>query len=218
MNNAYIARSISYAGIVVNISTNSSFIDEYLRKFLSPFFCEVILKADFEPIAKITITLTDDIPTGTRRRTVLIRDSHSESGRYKGYEEFLDGKRIINLGCTSIVFSAKKSIDIYSADIDELKKYSRLAIRDIVQKEFERRGGVTLHASSVYDDEGNSICILGNKGSGKTTILLEYVINRHYRHGGLDRVMIRQEGDKIITYGWPLLYNIGMVHYQGSPN
>ena len=215
-----LADTFYFDDIPVRIESNNKDIHNYLTRFLSPYFSRFGGQGT-PPAFTFKISLCSDIPHGTFIRPILIRDSHSAKGRYSGTEEALDGKRIIHLGHSRIVFEEPTILSLRSNNMDDLKKYGRIVVRDVVQKEFEKRGGISLHASSVYDKHGNCICILGDKGSGKTTVLFEYMLRRGYSYGGLDRVMIKKIDHGFIAYGWPLLYNIGygtLTRYQELEN
>ena len=200
-----------FCGIRFRLRTNSEDLFTYLRRFLDPFIAPVSPQTQVRPeelLYDLTCRMVDDLPPLPETRRVLIRDG-APASQYFGEACTMDGMRVILTEGTLICFDAPR-IFMSSVNPASMRKYARLLIRDIVQKQFEKNGGVTFHASSVIAPDGGMICIMGNKGSGKTTVLLEYLIRAKVYRCGLDRVMMEARDGGIMAYGWPILYNIGV--------
>ena len=189
-----------FCGIRFRLQTNSEELFTYLRRFLDPFIAPVSPKTQVRPeelLYDLTCRMVDDLPPLPETRRVLIRDG-APASQYFGEACTMDGMRVILTEVTLICFDAPR-IFMSSVNPASMRKYARLLIRDIVQKQFEKNGGVTFHASSVIAPDGGMICIMGNKGSGKTTVLLEYLIRAKVYRCGLDRVMMEARDGGIMA-------------------
>lgn len=120
-----------------------------------------------------------------------------------------------NIDCNdgSIVFYKQKRIIIISdqsfrqiyiiADpsSDEVKYEPARMIREIMSRYMERQGFFLLHASAVEKD-GQAVLFCGNKGVGKTTIMLG-LLARGYNLIGNDKVYVGIENRQVKLYSWP---------------
>ncbi|MFF2886913.1 hypothetical protein [Paenibacillus sp. NPDC057967] len=81
-------------------------------------------------------------------------------------------------------------------------------IRDLLIRLEERRGSLVLHASAVTNGKKN-IAIVGKKGAGKSTFLLEFVARHGFKFLTGDKLILRIKDSIIYAYGWPDYPSIG---------
>jgi hypothetical protein len=75
-------------------------------------------------------------------------------------------------------------------------------LRELAMMHEERNGTVVLHAAGVLDDDGGVVAIAGAKGAGKTTTLLQAVINGEMRYFSGDKILCRLEDGQILCNPW----------------
>lgn len=97
-------------------------------------------------------------------------------------------------------------IGINDLNGDEILFTKRLLI-DLINRFFERKGGIFLHSSSVVF-EGNTILFIGDKGAGKTTNMLYLLNNYNLAYSSNERTGLILDSGKIISYGNPARINI----------
>lgn len=89
---------------------------------------------------------------------------------------------------------------------EEILFTKRLLI-DLINRFFERKGGVFLHSSSVVS-EGNTVLFIGDKGTGKTTNMLYLLNNYNLAYSSNERTGLILSSDKIVSYGNPARINV----------
>lgn len=82
-------------------------------------------------------------------------------------------------------------------------------IRDLVLKNEENHGVVVLHATCAYRD-GQATLMIGPKGAGKSTTLLELVSKYNYLFMSGDKTFIWVENGKLLASGWPDYPHLGL--------
>ncbi|WP_127572669.1 hypothetical protein [Paenibacillus xylaniclasticus] len=82
-------------------------------------------------------------------------------------------------------------------------------IRDLVLKNEENYGVVVVHATCAYRDDEASI-IVGQKGAGKSTTLLELVHRFHFLFMSGDKTLVWADGGKLYASGWPDYPHLGL--------
>ncbi|NJD03900.1 MAG: hypothetical protein FIA99_15180 [Ruminiclostridium sp.] len=208
--------SLSFENIYANVYSNEKDILEYIKLFLFPYFRSNI-PSPKASLFDLTCILNVDICNiydkyFSERTHILLRDSENDESKYHGEINTIDENKFIRTEDSLIIFCANsKKIIVVSKNVYSLKKYSRLIIRDIVQKAYEKEKGTVFHGSSVIMNDNESIIgILGEKGAGKTTILFDYLFRKKYKKHSLDRLFINSENEDIYAVGWPTLLNIGI--------
>lgn len=210
--------SITFEGIKINIISYESNLIDYLKKFLSPYYKFSILNNQV-PLFTAIFMINPDIKTISdkyfnKKKVILLRNSVNKENKFPGEENLVNSNKFIRTTDTYTLFIFEKGINniyVISKNMNYLKRDSRLLIRDITQKAHEKQKGVVFHGSSVVMDDRESIIgIIGEKGAGKTTILLEYIFKRNYKKHSLDRLLFNKENNNIYAIGWPTLLNIGI--------
>lgn len=77
--------------------------------------------------------------------------------------------------------------------LDELAMMHRLALGE----------GIEVHALGLADQDGSGYLFLGHSGAGKSTTAQLWKQQRAVRLLSDDRIILRQQGDKIVMYGTP---------------
>lgn len=209
-----ISCGVCYDSIKFNVSSCYKNIVEYLEHFLRPIF--IFTKKHKNYDFKVSINEVSEFYCGIikthKTRKIILRESNNSESRYVGECVELNNNLHIKVDDTIIVINyIEKNISIYGESIQQLQKYSRLIIRDVIQKTFENSGGVFFHAASVINPKtGKSIVLLGDKGAGKTTILLELLAKYKYEKHCLDRIFFKKNENIIDSYQWPTLFNVGI--------
>lgn len=114
---------------------------------------------------------------------------------------------------TIIIFNkAKKAIDIYASEESDIQIIE--LIRDLIIKNQESRGTMILHAAAAAKD-GKAVVIIGGKGAGKSTTLLELILRHGYKMVSGDKLFLRldQQGGVDII-GWPDYPHLGVGTIQ----
>ncbi len=66
----------------------------------------------------------------------------------------------------------------------------------------------TLHAAAISTPDGRSLLILGDKGSGKTSLTLALCLNYGFRLIGNDLVLVKNQGDKLFIPSGTQIFDI----------
>lgn len=103
-----------------------------------------------------------------------------------------------------------KKIRIYNADSIALVRDIIRVSRDIVKVCAEKlQSGILLHGASVVSPSGRGLLLVGNKGSGKSTVMLELIYAHGYKEVSRDRTfVVNTEKDNWRAYGFPNYYNL----------
>lgn len=134
----------------------------------------------------------------------------------KRISHHVEGKKInILYGTNNIILlqngyieidKINKKIIIRVIDLVNNQQIFRVVIRNVIQKEWERLGGLLIHASAaVYQNK--TYLFVGKKGSGKTNFLLHF-LKKNAQILSFDKVILNYEKNTIKCYGWPTYFNI----------
>lgn len=158
-------------------------------------------------------------PPGTPWEDVYVRKSASEFFTIPARRARADGREYlecVKTGTRFVFDRSARTIDISlgsggGMDFVEL-------VRDLVLKDQENAGTVVLHAGAAYR-EGAAVLVVGAKGAGKSTVLLELVERFGYRILSGDKTLLHELPDgSIRAVGWPDYPHLGygtIVKYPG---
>lgn len=90
-------------------------------------------------------------------------------------------------------------------------------VRDLVLKNEENRGVLVLHATSALKD-GKVSLIIGSKGAGKSTTLLEFVKKDHYQLMSGDKTFVWIQNGELFASGWPDYPHLGLGTISKYPD
>ncbi|MDR4432792.1 hypothetical protein [Bacillus tequilensis] len=99
------------------------------------------------------------------------------------------------------------STQLQNAEQDELVFIE--FIRDLVLKNEENHGVAVVHATSALKDDKATL-IIGSKGKGKSTLLLELVSKHGYKLISGDKTFLWIEDGKLRAAGWPDYPHLGL--------
>lgn len=192
-------------------------------RFLAPHF---VLEADGgETAAPCTATLEltalrSDLPPCAERadaRAMFVRKSTNPFFTIPARSVHVDGIEVVECveDATTIAFdAAARRVRVYAPDSAGLILVE--LIRDIVLKAEENAGAVVLHAAALAV-AGEAVLVVGGKGSGKSTTVLELV-----RHHGMsllsgDRVPVTDADVAPRVSGWPDYPHLGYATIVKHP-
>jgi len=190
-----------------------------LTSFFSPFF--TVRKSLTSDVVCCTISVNYVKPNiwgnlersikRNKHRLIVLYPSKKAAHHITGLlVEQSDGKNkfILCPTCLIRIDQVQRILELTVPLGVDVQPVLRVLIRDVMKKEWERQGGVLLHASAV-ELEGQAHLFIGPKGSGKTNLLLNFV-----RAGAavlsFDRIMLQKQGEEIIAFAWPTYFNIDM--------
>ncbi|MGW5875304.1 hypothetical protein ACWFMI_01960 [Nocardiopsis terrae] len=109
---------------------------------------------------------------------------------------------------TRFVFdAAERRIDVTVTPRTLLEPVELL--RELFLKDQENRGAVVLHATSAHRG-GTAVLVVGAKGSGKSTVLLELVEHHGHEVMSGDKTVVRRQPDgSLLVSGWPDYPHLG---------
>ena len=116
---------------------------------------------------------------------------------------------------TAFVLQSKENrLKLYISDLSlyhfvETIRYTLLAIE-------QTRGAIILHASAACS-ANEALLILGNKGSGKTTTLLNLVVNHNCGYFSGDKVLVDKWNGGVRFRAWPDFPHIGYGTLSAFP-
>lgn len=147
----------------------------------------------------------------THFEEVTIRKNYYENFNLFGEKgRTIDGKlEIINSRHTQTALVLNKDERVVTLYISS---YSHIQvidfIRDVILRIEEKRGSLVLHASAITNGQ-KTIAIVGRKGAGKSTFLLEMVVKHGFQFLTGDKLILRVTTDGTMVYGWPDYPSIG---------
>ncbi|WP_461202894.1 hypothetical protein [Anoxybacillus sp. TBDG-1] len=145
---------------------------------------------------------------------IYIRKSASDFFTIPGKRVFVEGIEYIKCVKTGTLIafdSIKNKITISTKTTDTVQEELLFIelIRDLILKNEENHGVVVLHATSAYKD-GKASLIIGSKGAGKSTTLLELVSKFDYQHMSGDKTFLWVENGQLLASGWPDYPHLGL--------
>ncbi|MDD2377813.1 MAG: hypothetical protein PHE05_03175 [Bacilli bacterium] len=104
--------------------------------------------------------------------------------------------------------SNEDGLTIYLDDYNQPKKqFAKRIFTNSFVRAFQKNDYIIIHGACVKDQDGNSL-IIGDKGSGKTTTLIN-LINNGYTFVSNDKVAVKLTNGKVITCGIP--FSMGII-------
>jgi hypothetical protein len=104
-------------------------------------------------------------------------------------------------------FPAATSVYPLEYPLDELAMMHRLGLGD----------GLEVHALGLVDEDGSGYLFLGHSGAGKSTTANLWKQQRGIRLLSDDRIILRQQGEKIWMYGTPWHGDAGVALPDSAP-
>ena len=199
--------------------TMQSELDLVFRFFSSHF--ETDGKLNGEAIATIEAypyeKFNRELYAGAEFKDIVIRKSSAKAFNMDGQKALVGELEIIDsrgTGTALVLDSKNKSIQAYLTSDSHVQFVD--FIRDIIIKHEERCGTLILHAAAAAVNH-NGVVIVGDKGAGKSTFLLDLVGRQGYHFISGDKVFIRITDGVAMLYGWPEFPHLGYGTLQGHP-
>lgn len=169
-----------------------------------------------EPVAWLNVYSADEfrkedfVPVGSRGKEIAMRTSSAE--RFNLSARYYSGAGLDIFECkdsrTILAFDFKnKKVDIYASEDSDIQIIE--LIRDTIIKDRENKGNLVLHAAAAVKDS-NMLVIAGSKGAGKTTALMELVMNRGYKIVSGDKLFLSVGENGVWLKGWPDYPHLGV--------
>ena len=121
-------------------------------------------------------------------------------------ESFYDdgGVRRIFKNRTGVLISMSESETSIVGDLEEHSNQAINLICTLFGLSLARRGYPMLHASAIARvDDGAGFMFLGNSGSGKSSVALQFIEHGGYEFVSNDRVLLSVDGDHVEIVGLP---------------
>jgi GTPase SAR1 family protein len=185
------------------------YIETEYNDFFNPANDQNIISFEIELVMESTIPSPKFLKNG---QICKIHNSNKE-----GYDEigsfFDEGllRSVYNYTTKSIITInyLNNKIKIYNKDISMLLRDAIRITRDTLKTfiEIGNENVAMYHASAIVDKNNECIVFMGDKGVGKSTLLLSFTDKKEYKELSKDKVFIRQEGTEFKVFGWPTYYN-----------
>ncbi|UTR15952.1 hypothetical protein MM221_05170 [Salipaludibacillus sp. LMS25] len=147
-------------------------------------------------------------------KDIYIRKSVSNFFTIKAKKVNLNGKEYLRIDQTGTIITfnkEKKEIHIHLQG--QLEQKDELAIieviRDLVLKNEENKEVLILHATCAFKENQASL-IIGAKGAGKSTTLLEFVHSANYKFMSGDKTFVWIQNNTVVASGWPDYPHLGL--------
>lgn len=143
----------------------------------------------------------------TGKKIVLkdVKDFHNQNNASSIYT--IENHKLIQDNNNTILFINSRE------DILYLKRF----IIDYINRIIEIDNNFFLHGSSVVKD-GQSIIFTGEKMSGKTTNMLQFLDECGYNYSSNEKVAIIKKNDNLYSYGCPSNINVRVGTLKYNPN
>jgi hypothetical protein len=149
---------------------------------------------------------------------ITIRKSSAGPFNFTGDKAEINGIEIINSSDTCTAFEIdleRRTANIYISEDSRIQVID--FIRDLVIKKEEYNGSLILHASGVVSNQCG-IAIVGSKGAGKSTLMLDLMGKGGFQYLSGDKLILRIEENNIKAYGWPDYPHVGIGTIIGHKN
>lgn len=201
---------------------NTEFFSHIISFFLSHFE----LKNDWsdKALAKIYVfeyaSYIDKIKeflSNKQSKLVIIKKNKEKVFNISAYQYQVDNWSVfVYIETNTIICLNKQESEIicigdYSSEIPIVE-----FIRDIVYKDQEIRGAIVLHSTAIAKD-GKVIAISGNKGAGKSSLMLKCIYDLNYSLVTGDKLFMRLQNGSLIIKGWPDYPHLGMGTIRQYP-
>lgn len=111
----------------------------------------------------------------------------------------------------SIIVSENRIAIIGSKESVDILRMPLRIVREVFLRSLENNGGCFAHGAAVAFNEGEKgVVIVGNNGTGKTSIMWNLIQHKGVEYIANDRCILQVVGEKIKIYGWPLAIRLGI--------
>ncbi|RQP21969.1 hypothetical protein DZC73_25160 [Albitalea terrae] len=150
-----------------------------------------------------------------------IRETYAEGFTLKVKQGWLDDGRLVawdeDKQVGYLIDRNRRHVDFHGGagafiHLIELVRYHGLLVE-------QAKGTAILHSSATLnEDTGGAIAIAGMKGAGKTTTMLERVVNGRQRYFSGDKLLLDVIDGRVRARGWPDFPHIGLGTLRQFPS
>jgi hypothetical protein len=189
-----------------------------LTSFLAPYFRE---HADMAPDLKIVLRDSAEFPAEAAMRCsspLIIRKSSSPDFNLTSHSGLVRGRLVAwndeeQIGY--VITREESLVELYCRNnaffhLIELIRYYGLLL-------LESAGAVILHSASVVGQGGGAIAIVGAKGAGKTSTLIDMALTDGYQFLSGDKLIVSLSSRGLEAQGWPDYPHVGMRSIERHP-
>lgn len=205
------------ARLVLHVHATTRDIVYDLLRYLSPIFRETDAHAGH---LEITLRHFDDFSApldSDKAKDFAIRISSAKPFNLsaRSYSAMGVRKLIDNNSRTAYVLNQSDNVlELFVSEASlyhllETVRYSLLAVEQSL-------GTAIVHASAAQNSKG-VVLVLGNKGRGKTTTLLDLVLNHGYRYFSGDKVLLDIFNGDLRIRSWPDYPHVGLGTFSAFP-
>lgn len=140
---------------------------------------------------------------------VVIRRASAEAFNLDGEKAEWPGHEVVDspaTGTAVVLRRVSRTAHLYVSDRSFVQAIEFL--RDLIIKREEQRGTLVLHAAAAVF-RGGALAIVGAKGAGKSTVLIDLLGRRGWRLLSGDKLFLRVTDDGIAAHGWPDYPHLG---------
>jgi len=193
-------------------------LSKALQSFLAPYFWSTEgLEADFNLILK----KFEEIPDywiNHPAEEVIIRKSTADIFNLSGRFFFLDdGTRVVIDESTQTAYhidEERNIVNFYGSKHSEIHLFEFVRYVCLLLEEIS--GTMILHASATSYDEA-AYLVLGSKGAGKTSTLLNLIFRHGHEYFSGDKLLVSRDNEGIIVRGWPDYPHVGIGTLRNFP-
>ena len=190
-------------------------VEPELRRRLSPYVT-IDRRAAERPEATILVRTAEppQLPPGPTS-PITIQSAKIERYRRSGLQVRTDDLLFTlneRSGTVYLTHPTARSICVVGRDPSAAAKDARRLVRDLYIADLKRTGHATLHAGSIAL-AGRCVLVVGGKGAGKSTFVLEALRLPGVDLVSNDRTFVRASADGLEAHGSPehLLVRIGLL-------
>ncbi|MEO0127411.1 MAG: hypothetical protein ABIL44_06655 [candidate division WOR-3 bacterium] len=186
----------SFHGVNVLFQSNNVAFLKFMDAYFINYFHKVI---NSQPQVHIYACLNSMLLKNTEKVHRNISESMPSNYHFK---------LIYNCDSTHPIYwfinMEKRIIIIFLSKCSDIEKYAVMrTVRALVKLLLINQGMLLFHAACAVK-KGYSICFIGEKHSGKTTTLINALVNCNCSYLSNDEVIIGYYGDRIYSYGLPI--------------
>lgn len=207
--------------VELDLAEGAAEAGEFLEAYLTPYFA--VEPAGAGPVvARVRVEVSPPPPDAPDFAEAPVAPVDRSGGflRCDGATVERGGIRWVQLrphGAVVRVDRSRGDITLWSATPEGAKVPALRVVEDVVLNEVQRGGGVVLHASAVVAPEG-AVLAVGNKGSGKTSLLCEAMHGFAVSKLANDNVCLMPgPGHRVVARGWPAFFKVGLATVASFP-
>jgi len=194
----------------ISITTESDFLLSLLKSFFTPFVLKNQIKEEIKKSIRAFSVSIKINPAGIslaknlRWDPVSLYDRVGWIAKHKHIRFIGDGNTFL---CSHHYFKNEFLLETANEEIAYIE--GRCLIRACIEKLLFEEGFILFHGAVVVSQKGKGILIVGDKGTGKTTTLMQ-LIDGGFKYLENDRVFLRLSREGLIALPRPAFMRVGV--------